>query len=329
VCVQGGRDGEPAGTCASRCRPGGCDGARVCWDGLCLDPCLKLACAAHEVCNPEARRCEDWCDLIHDCPEGEHCYGGECGRCPAVPCGPGLVCAAAGRCRPDPCEDAPCTAIEACIEGECVASCASRSCPLFTTCVDGACVSDPCGGLTCGPGEGCVDGLCVESRCLGAAGCPDPAHVCIPGVGCRPDPCRGVRCPAAERCEPACPGRECRARCVADWEPGPAAEGEGEGPAEGEGEGPAEGEGEGEGEGPAPEGCAAGTLRSCRCDDGRAGLQECDEAGFGWAPCACADLPAPGPGPAEDESPAEDGCDCALTPPRAGSTLPLPLLLRR
>ena len=303
VCVAGGGDGPPVAACAARCRPGGCDGGAQCLDGLCVDPCLLLGCAAHEVCDPEAGRCEDWCAQVRSCPQGEHCYRGECGRCPAVPCLSGQRCTEGGVCEPDPCEGAACARDRGCLDGRCLASCASIACAMFETCVDGRCLPDPCGGVACAEGEGCVDGVCRPSMCADGAGCPDPVQVCIPGVGCRPDSCLGVRCPEAERCEQVCPGGACVPRCAADWEP--ASEGEGEGPAEGEGEGPAEGEGEG-----AAPVCIPGAQRGCACDDARAGYQACD--GLGWDECFCADLPAPEQPPAAASSGDDASCGCRL-----------------
>jgi len=158
-----------------------CDGDLVCFNGLCLDPCQRLAAGDNCVGGTTLARCGDglFCDADNTkqcqpaggvgspCPTGDGCneatYCGDDKTCVAPPkadepCGPAgqcaetLYCAPDTTCQPIPADGAPCDGV----------------CQEHLVCTAGMCepgpgVGEPCpmAGGDCGPGARCQGDTCV------------------------------------------------------------------------------------------------------------------------------------------------------------------------
>jgi MYXO-CTERM domain-containing protein len=176
------------------------------------DPCLNVACAANEVCDPATGDCRDLCDNV-TCRSGEECRAGFCLDCFDLPsrCTSGELCIAdntdVGQCTADPCSPGTCATNQVCTNGVCSSGCGA-GCASGQVCVGGACEVDRCDGIRCPSGRICdpSDGVCVVADCEGVS-C-NPSELCVPSTGeCVTDPCLLTDCPTGTVCSTDGDGR--------------------------------------------------------------------------------------------------------------------------
>ena len=91
--------------------------------------------------------CVDLCEGV-ECAAGEYCVDGAChgeDDCYEAGCPPGQLCLEGG-CADDPCADMECSPESFYRQGQCVFSCADVACLFGEVCVDGQCEDDTCDG---------------------------------------------------------------------------------------------------------------------------------------------------------------------------------------
>lgn len=183
--------------CASTCSQNNdCTQGEVCLNGF----CAPVGFSKVDPYQPPS-----FCTDDAQCEPDELCEEGACKpRCSSDDeCGPGMVCAACGKCQP---EDVPatcgstqvycssevsCGSGKACQSGRCHFQCASSdSCPVGQICMAGLCEDDPApANPECSIDLDCADGSCINGYCHPA--CDSSAecgtgHLCQTGV-CQPD----------------------------------------------------------------------------------------------------------------------------------------------
>ena len=158
-----------------------CDGAKVCYNGVCVPHCKitkEFACQIGFTCDETSGICVDK-------------------RCESVVCKGDEICKA-GVCK-NGCDGVVCPLGQLCRAGACVDPCAGRSCAKGQICKLGVCIPNcnTCGGLTCAGALTCdkTSGDCIDPSC--ASPCPSGKR-CSKGacVG----PCHQVICPGGTTC---------------------------------------------------------------------------------------------------------------------------------
>jgi MYXO-CTERM domain-containing protein len=125
--------------CANRAEP--CPEGTACRAGNCVGACDDVKCPTGQEC--QLGHCVDLCAGVV-CEEKQVCENGLCmAECGCRGCGPGLTCAASGKCVDTGCETQTCQGGQVCVQGVCKDACEGAVCPGGAACTAGQCAAPP------------------------------------------------------------------------------------------------------------------------------------------------------------------------------------------